>query len=219
MPAKPHLRLDSDPNFDAPKEIRMKSKLTLFSAIASIALCLVAATASAQCGGLDKGLHPSLHPQSWLQPDSTDGSLILVSERDDVDPIVGFWHLTFSIPNPGGGDPIVIDNALAQWHSDGTEIMNSSRPPITSNFCLGTWQKTGPSRYKLNHFALSSDENSKLVGPANIRESVRLSHDGNSFTGTFSIDQYDTQGNSLAHVEGQVTGNRITVDTQVGSVL
>jgi hypothetical protein len=46
---------------------------------------------------------------------------------------------------------------FSQWHSDGTEILNSSRPPATSNFCLGVWEKTGPFAYKLNHFALSSD--------------------------------------------------------------
>jgi hypothetical protein len=31
----------------------------------------------------------------------------------------------------------VIDAGFAQWHSDGTEIMNS-HAPATSNFCLGS---------------------------------------------------------------------------------
>src|SRR3954451_20177789 len=119
----------------------MKNHLTLIRTIAAVLLCLTAVVANAQCGGLDKSALPSLHPQSWLQPSGTEGSLLLVSERDDADPIVGFWQVTFSIANPGGGDPIVIDKAFAQWHSDGTEIMNSSRPPITSNFCLGVWER------------------------------------------------------------------------------
>ncbi len=30
-----------------------------------------------------------------------------------------------------------VDNAFVQWHSDGTEIMNSRRPAQDGNFCLG----------------------------------------------------------------------------------
>ena len=61
-------------------------------------------------------------------------------------PIVGFWKVKFiSEGNSGIPDGTVIDNGFAQWHSDGTEILNSSRPPATSSFCLGVWQKSGPS--------------------------------------------------------------------------
>ena len=52
-----------------------------------------------------------------------------------------------------------------------------------------------------------------MVGPANIREEVTLGRSGNTYTGTFTIDQFDLAGNSLAHVAGRVTATRITVDT------
>ena len=80
------------------------------------------------------------------------------------------------------------------------------------------WKKAGHSRYKLNHFAISW-ANGNLLGPANIREDVTLSHDGNGFTGTFTIDQYDQFGNSLVHLVGQIEGKRITVETSVIDVL
>ena len=108
---------------------------------------------------------------------------------------------------------------FAQWHSDGTEILNSSRPPATSNFCLGVWEKTGPSSFKLNHFALSSDLNGNMIGPANIRESVTLGPQGTTYAGTFSIDQYDTSGNLLAHIVGEVKATRITADTKISDIL
>jgi hypothetical protein len=79
---------------------------------------------------------------------------------------VGFWKIKFvSEGSSGIPDGTVIDNGLAQWHSDGTEIMNSSRPPATGNFCLGVWQKSGPSSYKLNHFALAYDVSGNFIGP------------------------------------------------------
>jgi len=134
--------------------------------------------------------------------------------------IVGFWHVKFvSEGTTGIPDGTIIDMGFSQWHSDGTEILNSSRPPATSNFCLGVWEKTGNHTYKLNHFALSSDLNGNLIGPANIREDVTLDASGNSYAGKFTIDQFDLNGNTLAHVAGNISATRITVDTTIGEIL
>jgi hypothetical protein len=91
-------------------------------------------------------------------------------------------------------DGTVIDSAYAQWHSDGTEIMNSSRPPSTGSFCLGVWKKTGPSTYRLNHIGLSWNPDGAPLGPASIREEVTLDRSGNRYAGTLSITQYDLSG-------------------------
>jgi hypothetical protein len=114
----------------------------------------------------------------------------------------------------------VIDSAFAQWHSDGTEIMNSSRLPRSQSFCLGVWKNAGPLQYKLNHFAISwTDDGDTLIGPANFREKITLSRDHNSFAGTFTIDQYDTGGGLLVHIAGTIQGKRITPETTVTDVL
>ena len=139
-----------------------------------------------------------------------------VAARDDDNDaaIVGMWKVQFVSEGTNGiPDGTMIDSAYAQWHSDGTEIMNSGRPPITSSFCLGVWKKTGESTYKLNHFALSWDPTGTVfVGPANIRENVTLNAQGNSFSGTFTIDQFDTNGNTLAHIVGKINAQRVTAD-------
>jgi hypothetical protein len=101
-----------------------------------------------------------------------------------------------------------------EWHGDS----EPSRTPATSSF-LGVWEKTGPFTYKLNHFALSSDLNGNMIAPANIREDVTLDVHGANYTGTFSIDQYDTSGNLLVHIVGEVKATRITVDTKVSDLL
>ena len=133
---------------------------------------------------------------------------------------MGFWHVKFvSEGTTGIPDGTVIDTGFSQWHTDGTEILNSSRPPATSNFCLGVWEKTGRSTYKLNHFALSSDLNGNLIGPANIREDVTLDASGNGYSRTFSIDQFDLHGSTLAHIVGHISATRITVDTTITDIL
>ena len=135
-------------------------------------------------------------------------------DRDHDAAIVGMWKVQFmSEGTTGIPDDTVVESGYAQWHSDGTEIMNSGlRPPATSNFCLGVWKQTGRSTYKLNHFALSWDTSNTFVGPANIREEVTLDDQGNSFSGTFTIDQFDTNGNTLAHILGKITAQRVTPD-------
>jgi hypothetical protein len=79
------------------------------------------------------------------------------------------------------------------------------------------WKKIN-NRYKLNHAAISWDSTGTVqVGAANIVENVGLAPNGNSFSGTFTITQYDMNGNVLATVSGNITGTRIDVDTVINT--
>lgn len=203
--------------------MRRMFKTAILGTLAVILLGVVfACPASAQCAfpGFKKA--GALESESWRGMEgSRAGSFLLAAEKEGADErIVGFWKIKFvSVGTPGIPDGAVIDNGLAQWHSDGTEIMNSSRVPATGNFCLGVWQKGGPSSYDLNHFGLSFDPAGNFIGPAQIREHVTLNHKADQYEGTFTIDQYDSSGNALVHITGRVTATRITVDTSVGEVL
>ncbi len=134
--------------------------------------------------------------------------------------IVGFWKVNFtSKDNPGIPDGTVLDSGFSQWHDDRTEILNSSRPPSTQSFCLGVWEHKGQFQYELNHFAISWNPDGTLLGPANIREKVTLSHDRDSYSGTFTIRQYDEGGNLLVQIGGQIEAKRITLKTSIEDVL
>ena len=106
----------------------MKAAFETFAAALGVALIgtLLPATANADCGV------PA--PASWQgQSGFESGSLRLASDFGSRDPIVGMWKVTFIAQgNVGPGlppDGVVVDNAFAQWHSDGTEIMNSRATP------------------------------------------------------------------------------------------
>jgi hypothetical protein len=134
--------------------------------------------------------------------------------------IVGFWKASFvSEGSSGIPDGTVVDSPFVQWHSDGTEIMNSSRVPQTGSFCMGIWHRTGNLTYELNHFALAFDTSNNFVGPAQIHEQITLDKKGNTYSGTFTIDQYNPSGTLLAELKGNVTATRITVDTTIDQVL
>jgi hypothetical protein len=185
-------------------------------AIAGIAAAALgcATYANAGCGDfkaahtgdswLEGAAGPTLMPASFSL---ASGRLELVNGRDEAS-IVGMWHVKFIV----GTD--VIDDALATWHSDGTEIMNSSKPPISQSWCMGVWKPVGRSSYRLHHIAIGWSDEGAPLGPAEIRETVTVDRSGNTFTGHFTIDQYltDETAPPIAHVEGDLQGTRVTVD-------
>jgi hypothetical protein len=214
----------------------MRSKLfaTLLSCAGMAALAFtVVPSVAAQCGMPNK----PISPMSW-QPQQESGHASYLQTAftlvDDNEPsIVGMWHVTFTaltqngvaVPVTGG---VIIDNAVAVWHSDGTEIMNSSRSAQDGNFCLGVWKQTGPRGYLLNHIPWQGNifdptAPPNAIGPpqggAQILEKINLNPNGNSYTGTFTLHAYDTSGNVYVWFSGTLSAERITPDTPFSDLL
>lgn len=157
------------------------------------------ATSASACAG-DLLTHPVA-----ASADQTAGSLFHQADYDQHS-IVGLWSFTMT-PTAGPGD-----FGFQQWHSDGTELMNSGgRSPASENFCMGVWRPVGANRYHLNHVALSYDPGTgQLNARVNIKEDVSLDPSGNNYSGTFTLDVYDPSGaNQVAHQQGQVTAQRV----------
>jgi len=170
---------------------------------------------------------PVPHHVSW-QPQVASPRLVLAALAIDEDAatphgptIVGTWKEHWiSEGSDGIPDGTEVDAGYASWHSDGTEInVSGLRPPVTGDVCLGVWIKTGPRTYQLNHFGISYDATGvNLVGPARIQQWLTIDPKGNSTPGKFTIDQYDEAGNLLGHVQGNVIGTRVTMETGFQSV-
>jgi hypothetical protein len=196
-------------------------------ALAFVSVCLFAASASAACGDWDR-LGAILHRQSWGGSDAFQpGSLLRIDDAEN-DPIVGMWHVTFTAQGNEMGPPdgTPLDNSLVTWHSDGTELMNSARPPQDGQFCMGIWKKAGKNTYKLNHFAWFGNDTANApsgignpTGPTRFFEVITLSPDKKHYTGTFTLDAYDAAGNQVAHIVGVIAGTRITLHTTVPDLL
>ena len=204
-----------------------KTMLAFAATIFGLALACVP-NAQAACGSLAVA---QIHPTSF-QMRFGSARLVragLAGQDDDEDnggaSIVGMWHVTFTA-GPGSDIPdgAPVDNALVVWHGDNTEIMNSDRPPQDGNFCMGVWKQTGRYTYTLNHFAWFSNsydptdpnvwsEIGPAQGPTRFVELVTLSPDGNHYSGTFTLDAYDTSGNVATHIVGVLNATRITVST------
>ncbi|MDQ2778420.1 MAG: hypothetical protein M3Y32_02550 [Pseudomonadota bacterium] len=159
-------------------------------------------------------------PQNWHE---------IPAGMPHQDSIVGLWKVSFISDGSAYPGPIPAgvetDFATVQWHPDGTEFMISGgRAPSTGDVCMGVWEQTGHRTVKLNHLALawvSQDTPAPVgpvlpaayLGPGVIHETVKLSPDGNTYTGKFTIDQYTADGITLVeHLGGTVTGTRVVVN-------
>jgi hypothetical protein len=91
-------------------------------------------------------------------------------------------------------------------HSDHTEVLNEFHDPGTGNVCLGVWKYVGHNTYKLKHTAFLWDANGVWIGYRILRQTVTLAPDGNSFTGTWSNDRTDINGNILVHIDARHRG-------------
>jgi hypothetical protein len=203
-------------------------------AVAGLTMALLTVPgALAQCGAPTKTTMG--HPASWTGPMGRaqlmkaeyGGNFLEVGE--EFPPIVGMWHVLFTAKGNTGPmappDGAPVDNAVVVWHADKTEIMNSGRPPQDGDFCLGVWEEVGHCHYKLNHFAWMGYDTTnapegigKPAGPTHITEDVTVSSDGKTFTGSFTLDAYDTSGNDT-HIVGELKGTRITMSTTVNDLM
>jgi hypothetical protein len=187
----------------------MKSRLKIRAVLGFVTICFALApglsaqsSLSSRTGCGYGGSTGSLKPAAFVE----------VSESNAV--ITGLWRSTLVAKgNADIPDGTVLDTGYTTWHADGTEIMNSGRPPISGNFCMGVWKQVKHNTFKLNHFAMGWDPTgTTFIGPTNVREVVTVDRSGNNYSGPFIVTQYDNNGNAIAQVFGVVTAQRITVD-------
>jgi hypothetical protein len=202
-------------------------------ALGLAALATFATPARAGCGQFDPGDRapsfgdpPALSRPGIVQAVFRPGDAELVPVRDDEDAreagIVGTWR--FAFVSDGTAYPMqipygaLVDFGTVQWHGDGTELMISgARAPSTGDVCMGSWERTGPSTYTLKHIALAWASADSMppasppayLGPAIIREVVKLDRARDRFEGTFTLDQYaKDEVTLLEHISGKVSATR-----------
>ena len=173
-----------------------------------------AASANAQCGVSLNGDRPVFPARSAFQemraPTAFKEMRAPVQEAGDPfasdTTIVGLWDVKFI------SDGVVVDEGFDQFHSDGTEILNDTPPPATGNVCLGVYKLPATSSIKLKHPSWIYDPtNTFVIGRATILEQINVDRRGNFFTGTFTIEFRDLDGNPIApDFSGQLRGDRIT---------
>lgn len=196
----------------------MNTRLHAAIALTAIGLSTFAYAQSARACGLGDAL-PSTGPAAaasfaalvastaGASPAAAEGRYVNLLQM--LEPITGLYRFTFTVQGH------VADQGFVTWHADGTEIMNSGKPPITQSFCMGAWKQTGAHTYVLNHWALNWDSSGQVfLGPVNINERITLARDHNSYSGDFTLTQYTPDGKRPAgpSVMGAVAATRVMAE-------
>ncbi len=144
-------------------------------------------------------------PKAQVRP-ATDADTAPVAHDVPNPTIVGLWQIEYLAEGQ------VVDQGYESWHDDGTETLVDTAPPATDNVCIGTWSQTGSLTFRLKHPSWTFDMNGNLTGTAIIRNVLNLDRSGDKYTGTFTVDIFDVDGQHVDHFEGQVVGTRIKPD-------
>ena len=117
--------------------------------------------------------------------------------------IVGLWNVTFS----ADGQPF--DYGFDVFYADGNELLNDVTPTIEGNICVGVWQQIAPRTYTLKHVTWNFDTSGNLSGSGVFYQTLHLSMDGNTYTGTVESIFYDLSGNLTGQFAGTIEATRI----------
>lgn len=164
------------------------------TALAIFALTFTTATANAACG--ERGHHTGLLP----------GHLLGQQAGASSNSITGLWQVSYTT-----SDNEPFQDSFDMWHNDGTELETANVNPIPGNFCVGIWKQVG-SEIHLHHVGWSFDNLGNLVGPFTLDSVITLGVHGNTYSGKFDFNQYDTDGNLLGEVTGTLSATRIGVN-------
>lgn len=117
-------------------------------------------------------------------------------------PIVGLWEVHYFHGTEQW-------KTYDQWHSDGLEFeVNSIYPGAV---CQGTWIKIPHDSVKLFHVIWTFDANGVLTGHIEETQINTVSHDRNTYQGTFDQKFYDLNGNLTGEATGTLSATRISV--------
>ena len=126
------------------------------------------------------------------------------AQADGRRSIVGLWSVHY-VSNAGGPDVLTYD----QWHSDGLEMEAANVAP--GAVCQGTYHQSRDGTAHNYHVAWTFDANGVYSGYWTENFTVTVSNDGTTYSGTYTTDFYDVNGNFLFEDYGTLTATRLTV--------
>lgn len=184
---------------------KLRQRMT--AGLAVMALSMVAAPAKAECGAAARNAgtfapaRGSLQDPAALdqqgsseQAGSPEG---LDREKNDSNPsVLGLWKVIYF----AGG--VLNDVGFQHLNAGGTELINDvGALDAGNNFCIGAWKKVGVRTYTIVHPFFTFDSSGKKAIAVAIEEQrMTVARDGNTYSGTWTQDNYDFSGNLIPEI-------------------
>lgn len=192
----------------------VRKSVTLYTGLGLVGL-MAAGQAFAGCTRSDSG-YSQASGRSAPAAYSPAGAFIRTAYEPGANAgqasVVGLWKFEMKV------NGTIIDFGTIEWHDDGTELtISGGRNPSDGDTCMGAWQQVGFSKFRLNHIAMAYAGGAYL-GVAHFHELVTVDPTGQSYSGTFTLEQFadstsdpfNESGTPLATVSGTVAATRVS---------
>ena len=130
------------------------------------------------------------------------------AQAADHSSIVGLGSVHY-VSTTGGPEVLTFD----RWHSDGLEFEAANVAP--GAVCQGTYKIVRDGNAHLYRVSLTFDATGAYSGYWDEQLRAVVSTDGSTYSGTYTRNFYDVNGNFLFQDVGTLTATRLTVRTMI----
>ncbi len=123
--------------------------------------------------------------------------------------LVGTWDVTLSLPGQPPG------RVLATFTGDGGTVESAAAaPPTLRGTSHGAWERVGPSLFAVTRvFFRFNPQTGAFLGTQKVNATVRVAHDGKTFTAVSISEQRDPAGALVVGgLRGTAQGVRLEVE-------
>jgi len=119
-----------------------------------------------------------------------------VALAQDAHSIVGTWNVSVTVKNCSTGAVIRTVRSLQMFSHDGSFTETAST--FLRGSSLGSWDRTGGETYNATFWFFRYNPTGTFASFAQALDSVTLSDDGNTFTASGTIQDFDASNNLIS---------------------
>ncbi len=126
----------------------------------------------------------------------------------DADTVEGVWESTLTVKDCTSGAVLATFKGQAVLHRGGTLSADNSQPTVTRGAAYGTWKRGTGNAYTSTMVFMRFNPDTTLAGTQKVVRAFTLAADGNSLTGTNTVQIINTAGVVLQQACVSETGVR-----------
>jgi hypothetical protein len=127
----------------------------------------------------------------------------------DADVIEGAWNSTITIKDCTSGAVLTSFKGAGLFHRGGTLSADNSNPPPSRGAAFGIWKHGAGANYTANLWFMRFNADGTLAGTQKVFRSLTLGADGNSLTGTLTLQIINPVGAVVQQGCGSETAVRV----------
>lgn len=138
------------------------------------------------------------------------GGGAVAQTASDTDAIEGVWDSGITIKDCTSGAAMAAFKGASLFHHGGTLSGDNSMPPASRGAAFGTWKHGAGTSYTANLWFTRYNPDGTVAGTQKVERALTLAADGNSLSGTLTLQVINPAGVVVASGCGAESGVRVT---------